>query len=97
MTIQRMTDIDLSGKRVLIREDLNVPVADGVVTSDARIQAALPTIRAALEAGAHGYIVKAGSPGRLLQTLNEVVGGGTPLDPQIAGMLLDALIARATS
>jgi DNA-binding NarL/FixJ family response regulator len=44
---------------------------------------------AALEAGAHGYLVKAGSPTRLLQTLNEVIGGGTPLDPQIAGMLLD--------
>jgi DNA-binding NarL/FixJ family response regulator len=44
---------------------------------------------AALEAGAHGYIVKAGSPARLLQTLNEVIGGGTPLDPQIAGMVLD--------
>jgi phosphoglycerate kinase len=47
-----MSDLDLSGKRVLIREDLNVPVADGVVTSDARIVAALPTIKAALEAGA---------------------------------------------
>jgi DNA-binding NarL/FixJ family response regulator len=44
---------------------------------------------AALEAGAHGYIVKTGSPTRLLQTLNEVIGGGTPLDPQIAGMVLD--------
>ena len=52
MSVIRMTDIDLSGKRVLIREDLNVPVADGVVTSDARIRAALPTIEAALEAGA---------------------------------------------
>ena len=52
MSVLRMTDIDLSGKRVLIREDLNVPVADGVVTSDARIRAALPTIRAALDAGA---------------------------------------------
>ena len=52
MSVIRMSDLELSGKRVLIREDLNVPVADGVVTSDARIQAALPTIRAALDAGA---------------------------------------------
>ena len=43
-----MVDIDLSGKRVLIREDLNVPVSDGVITSDARIRAALPTLRKAL-------------------------------------------------
>jgi phosphoglycerate kinase len=50
--ILRMTDIDLAGKRVLIREDLNVPIQDGVVTSDARIRAALPTIRLALERGA---------------------------------------------
>jgi phosphoglycerate kinase len=52
MKIVRMTELDLSGKRVLIREDLNVPVADGKVSSDARILAALPTIRAALDAGA---------------------------------------------
>ena len=48
----RMTDLDLAGKRVLIREDLNVPVRNGVVTSDARIRASLPTIKAAREAGA---------------------------------------------
>lgn len=52
MTVLKMTDLDLSGKRVLIREDLNVPVKDGKVTSDARIVASLPTIRLALEKGA---------------------------------------------
>ncbi len=52
MAVIKMSDLELSGKRVLIREDLNVPVADGVVTSDARIQAALPTLRAALDAKA---------------------------------------------
>ncbi|CAO1667982.1 phosphoglycerate kinase [Salinicola sp. NYA28a] len=52
MTVLKMTDLDLSGKRVLIREDLNVPVKDGKVTSDARIRASLPTIKAALDAGA---------------------------------------------
>jgi phosphoglycerate kinase len=52
MPILRMTDLDLKDKRVLIREDLNVPVKDGKVTSDARIRASLPTIRHALEAGA---------------------------------------------
>ena len=49
----RMTDLDLAGKRVLIRADLNVPVKDGKVTSDARIRASLSTINAALEQGAH--------------------------------------------
>ncbi len=52
MSYLRMEDLDLAGKRVLIREDLNVPVSDGRVTSDARIRAALPTIRLALEKGA---------------------------------------------
>jgi phosphoglycerate kinase len=47
-----MTDLDLTGKRVLIREDLNVPIREGVVTSDTRIRAALPTIKLAQAAGA---------------------------------------------
>ncbi|PRH83011.1 phosphoglycerate kinase [Arenimonas caeni] len=52
MSILRMADLDLSGKRVLIREDLNVPVKDGRITSEQRITAALPTMKLALEKGA---------------------------------------------
>ncbi len=52
MTFIRMTDLDLKGKRVLIREDLNVPIQDGEITSTQRLDAALPTIRAARDAGA---------------------------------------------
>ncbi|HEX4870309.1 MAG TPA: phosphoglycerate kinase, partial [Moraxellaceae bacterium] len=52
MSVIKMADLDLKGKRVLIREDLNVPVKNGKVASDARIVASLPTIKLALEKGA---------------------------------------------
>jgi len=52
MSVIKMSDLDLSGKRVLIRQDLNVPIKDGKVSSDKRIRASLPTIELALKAGA---------------------------------------------
>ena len=52
MNVLSMAELSLAGKRVLIREDLNVPIQDGEITSDARIRAALPTIKMAKEAGA---------------------------------------------
>ena len=73
MNVLRMADMDLRGKRVLIREDLNVPVQDGVVTSDARIRAALPTIRQALDKRAKVFILShLGRPeeGKLDETLS---------------------------
>ena len=57
MKVLRMTDLDLKGKRVLIREDLNVPVQNGEVTSDARIRAALPTLKLAMEKGAKTFVM----------------------------------------
>ncbi|HUN74492.1 MAG TPA: phosphoglycerate kinase [Steroidobacteraceae bacterium] len=57
MRILRMTDLELRGQRVLIREDLNVPVHGGAVTSDARIRAALPTVRRAMDAGAKVFVL----------------------------------------
>lgn len=57
MTVKLMTDLDLAGKRVLIREDFNVPVKAGRVTSDARLRAALPTLRHALAANARVLVM----------------------------------------
>ncbi|MBT3612833.1 MAG: phosphoglycerate kinase, partial [Thiotrichales bacterium] len=52
MLVIRMVDLDLTGKRVLIRQDLNVPIKDGKVSSDKRIQASIPTIEHCIKAGA---------------------------------------------
>ena len=57
MPVLQMTGLDLAGKRVLIRQDLNVPVKDGVVSSDQRIQASLPAIRHCIDAGARLMIM----------------------------------------
>src|SRR5690606_40500011 len=57
MKVLKMSELPLAGKRVLIREDLNVPVHDGTVSSDARIRAALPTIQAALDQNARVIIL----------------------------------------
>ena len=91
MSILRMTDLDLAGKRVLIRQDLNVPVADGKVGSDQRIAASLPTIRLALEKGAavmvashlgrpkEGAWSEADSLAPVAQRLGELLGFEVPL------------------
>jgi len=91
MKVLRMTDLDLRGKRVLIREDLNVPVQDGVVTSDARIRAALPTIRQALDQRAKVFILshlgrpEEGKPDEALSLkpvaarLSDLLGKSVPL------------------
>jgi phosphoglycerate kinase len=91
MTILRMTDLDLTGKRVLIRQDLNVPVADGKVTSDQRIVASLPTLQHALAQGAavmvmshlgrpkEGVWSEADSLAPVAQRLSELLGVAVPL------------------
>ena len=91
MTILRMTDLDLAGKRVLIREDLNVPIEGGRITSEQRIAAALPTIRLALEKGAavmvashlgrpkEGAWSEADSLAPVARRLSELLGREVPL------------------
>jgi phosphoglycerate kinase len=91
MSILRMTDLDLRGKRVLIREDLNVPVKDGKVASEQRILAALPTLQRALEQGAavmvmshlgrpiEGHFTEADSLAPVAKRLSELLGRDVPL------------------
>jgi phosphoglycerate kinase len=90
-SLRRMGDIDLRGKRVLIREDLNAPIKDGRVASDGRLRAALPTLRAALEQGARVIVIShLGRPEEghfdakftlapVAQRLSELLGKPVPL------------------
>ena len=57
MSVIKMADLDLAGKSVLVRQDLNVPIKDGKVSSDKRIRASLPTIELALKKGAKSVMV----------------------------------------
>lgn len=91
MSIVRMTDLDLSGKRVLIRQDLNVPIENGRITSEQRITASLPTLKRALEQGAavmvtshlgrpkEGVWSEADSLAPVAQRLSELLGRDVPL------------------
>ncbi len=91
MSIVRMTDLDLAGKRVLIRQDLNVPIENGRITSEQRITASLPTLKRALEQGAavmvtshlgrpkEGVWSEADSLAPVAQRLSELLGREVPL------------------
>ncbi len=85
MAIKKMTDLDLAGKRVLIREDLNVPVKDGKVTSDARIRASLPTIKAAREAGAKVMLMS--HLGRPEEGVYDEAASMKPVAEHLSGLL----------
>ena len=91
MSFQRMTDLDLAGRRVLIREDLNVPIEAGRITSTQRLDAALPTLKAALAAGAtvmvlshlgrpkEGVVDEANSLAPVAAWLSQALGREVPL------------------
>ena len=97
MNFRRMEDLDLAGKRVLIREDLNVPIARGSVANDARIAAALPTLKAALDQGARVIVMShLGRPREgefdlvfslepVAARLSELLGEAVPLLPDLRG------------
>ena len=85
MTVINMKDVDLANKRVLIREDLNVPVKNGKVTSDARIRAALPTIKLALAAGAKVMVMS--HLGRPTEGLYEEEYSLQPVATHLASLL----------
>jgi phosphoglycerate kinase len=85
MSIKRMADLDLSGKRVLIRQDLNVPVKNGKVTSDIRIQASVPTIEKALAAGA--AVILLSHLGRPVEDQYDEESSLKPVAERLSGLL----------
>ena len=85
MTVLKMTDLDLKGKRVLIREDLNVPVKNGKVTSDVRIRASLPTIQHARNAGAK--VILMSHLGRPEEGVYDEESSIKPVAEHLAGLL----------
>ncbi|GHD22130.1 phosphoglycerate kinase [Halioglobus japonicus] len=85
LNVKLMKDLDLKGKRVLIREDLNVPVKDGAVASDARIRAALPTIQQAVAAGAK--VILMSHLGRPTEGEFEAQYSMAPVAEHLAGLL----------
>ncbi|WP_417226428.1 phosphoglycerate kinase [Amphritea sp.] len=85
MSVLKMTELDLKGKRVLIREDLNVPVKDGQVTSDARIRASLPTIKLALDAGAKVMLMS--HLGRPTEGVYDEASSLAPVARHLGGLL----------
>lgn len=85
LNVKLMKDLDLKGKRVLIREDLNVPVKAGAVASDARIRAALPTIVAARDAGAK--VILMSHLGRPTEGEFEPQFSMAPVAEHLAGLL----------
>ena len=85
LKVDLMRNFNLKGKRVLIREDLNVPVKDGRVSSDARIRAALPTIQAALAAGAR--VILMSHLGRPVEGQFDAQFSMAPVATHLAGLL----------
>src|SRR3990167_9331826 len=85
MSITKMSDLDLKGKRVLIREDLNVPIKNGEITSDLRIRAALPTIKKALKAG--GKVMIMSHLGRPTEGIYEEIFSLAPVAKRLSQLL----------
>lgn len=85
MSFIKMSDLDLAGKRVLIRADLNVPLKDGKVASDQRIRASLPTVEAALKAGARVMLMS--HLGRPEEGVYDEAASLVPVATHLAGLM----------